>query len=152
KRVRGWKSQQAVVVFKIGALGMAVAITGVLIVQKFGGSEYGFDAWNQYAQRYANIEQAIKKEDPTQSGIVLVINPPGYHLASGRPAIAIPSGDESALNAAADDFEARFLIVEYDHPPALDPYFGNKDDRNGWVYLGTIDETNIYMRIATEDM
>ena len=37
----------------------------------------------------------------------MVANPPGFYLASGNPAIAVPDGDENTLLTVARRYQAR---------------------------------------------
>jgi hypothetical protein len=76
---------------------------------------------------------------------VIVRNPPGYFLASGRPSVSLPFGDESTILTVAKKFGATYLILEkggtfdsiqdlYDHPE------GNP----AFVYLGEVNEARLY--------
>jgi len=77
--------------------------------------------------------------------IVIVRNPPGYYVVSGRPAIVIPYGNDAVLLEVAERYNARYLILEkngvYDGIKALydtprqDPIFD---------YLGEVNGARLY--------
>jgi hypothetical protein len=64
-----------------------------------------------------------------QSGeAVLVNNAPGYWLASRRPAVVIPDGNEKMLLAVARQFDVRYIVLEISNPPELGNLY---QDRGG---------------------
>ena len=76
---------------------------------------------------------------------VIVRNPPGYYINSGRPAIMLPYGDESVILQAAERYGAGLLVLEsggtfesiqdlYDHP----------GDTHEFFYLGEVDDAKLY--------
>jgi len=99
---------------------------------------------------YPVIEQVLVDNGIQQSDIVIVRNAPGYYLATGRSAISIPYGGEEAILAAADQFEANYLVLEPE--AALNPIqdlFQNPEGRSTFIYLGEHDGARIY-RIEIE--
>jgi hypothetical protein len=77
----------------------------------------------------------------------MVRNPPGYYLMTGRPAIAIPYGDEAAMSAVASRYGAKYLVIEAAGAagPIEEVYKDQASPR--FPYLGDIDGTHIY-RVA----
>ena len=47
------------------------------------------------------LDNGIQPED-----VVIVRNPPGYFIASGRSAISLPFGDKSTILAVAEKYNA----------------------------------------------
>jgi len=94
---------------------------------------------------YASVEKMFLDNGFSPEVVVIVRNPPGYYISSGRPAIALPYGDESVILQVAERYGAGLLVLEssgtfesiqelYDHP-------GNND---AFIYLGEVDETKLY--------
>ena len=94
---------------------------------------------------YASMEKMFLENGFTPEVVVIVRNPPGYYLTSGRPAIALPYGDETVILQVAKKYGAGLLLLEgsgtfesiqelYDHP----------SDNGAFIYLGEVDETKLY--------
>ena len=77
--------------------------------------------------------------------VVIVRNPPGYFIGSGRSSVSLPFGDESTILAVAERYNARYLVIEeggtfegiqdlYDHP----------QDNLAFTYLGELDGARLY--------
>jgi len=100
---------------------------------------------------YASVEKMFLENGFSPDVIVIVRNPPGYYLTSGRPAIALPYGDESVILQVAKKYGAGLLVLEgsgtfesiqelYDHP----------GDNDAFMYMGEVDEAKLY-RINIEN-
>ena len=81
----------------------------------------------------------------------MVKNPPGYYAANQRAGIAIPYDGLQAVKAAAQKYGAHYLILEHDHPRALDPLYQQPDHYEGFRYLFTVEDT-ICFSILVEEM
>ncbi len=94
---------------------------------------------------YPIVEQMLIQNGMQPDDLVIVRNAPGYYLTTGRPAISIPYGGEEAIIAAAEQFEADYLILE--PAAALEPIqdlFQNPKGRSTFIYLGEHDGTRLY--------
>jgi hypothetical protein len=94
---------------------------------------------------YPVIEQVLVQNGIRDDDLVIVRNAPGYYLRTGRSAISIPYGGEEAIIAAADQFNAYYLILE--PAAAMEPLqdlFKNPEGRNIFIYLGEHDGTRLY--------
>ena len=60
--------------------------------------------WGEDEQIYPKIETMLQQNGIAPTDIVMVRNPPGYYLMTGRSAIVIPYGDENSLLDAARQF------------------------------------------------
>jgi hypothetical protein len=76
-----------------------------------------FDLWNQRLAHYVAIDRWLRARGET--GPVLVVDPPGFTLATGRPSIVVPSDGPHAVSAAADRFGARWLLLESNVPSLI---------------------------------
>jgi hypothetical protein len=76
---------------------------------------------------------------------VIVRNPPGYFIASGRPAVALPFGDEATLLAVAKKFGARYLVIEQDGTfAAIQDLYDEPQGNPAFIYIGEVDEAKLY--------
>jgi hypothetical protein len=94
---------------------------------------------------YPSVEKMFLDNGIKPDDLVIVRNPPGYFIASGRQSISLPFGDESTILSVARKYNARYLVIEkggtfesiqdlYDHPQS-NPSF---------VYLGEVNEAKLY--------
>ena len=94
---------------------------------------------------YPVIEQVFIQNGIRDDDVVIVRNAPGYYLATGRSAISIPYGGEEAIIAAAEQFNAYYLVLEPE--AATEPIkdlFQNPEGRSIFNYLGEYDGARIY--------
>jgi drug/metabolite transporter superfamily protein YnfA len=94
---------------------------------------------------YPIIEQVFIQNGIQDDDVVIVRNAPGYYLATGRSAISIPYGGEEAIIAAAEQFDAYYLVLEPE--AAIEPIkdlFHNPEGRSIFNYLGEYDGAHIY--------
>lgn len=142
-RLRGWRHDQASSVFRAGLIGLALMLTVVTASGRVVGSRFTDPAWNQSAETYTRLEMALQ-ELGARGETILVNNPPGYYITSRRSAIPIPDGDLETATGPATLYGAHYLLLEANHPTALNAAFLEPGDRDGWQYLGTYEDTRIY--------
>lgn len=102
-------------------------------------------AWSQQSRHYRNLDERLQDIGANVGDIVMVINPPGYANASGRPAIVIPDGDVNTLLQVTQRYQARYLLLEIHHPRGLDGLYQNPINHPGLQYLDTITTTHIFL-------
>jgi hypothetical protein len=61
---------------------------------------------------YPAVEDMFQDNGIRPDDVVIVRNPPGYYIASGRGAVSLPFGDESTILAVAEKFDANYLVLE----------------------------------------
>ncbi len=134
-RRRGWQPVRAYRVFAGGLAGLAFALSAFILWSRVIGAGSLPPAWGRSAAHYRRVEARLQAQGALPGERVLVNNPPGYVLASGRPALAIPCGDSRALLEVARRYDARYLILEPNYrggpldslyrspPPFLRPLF-----------------------------
>ncbi len=96
------------------------------------------------AENYAAIEAELVRLGAQPGDRVMVNNPPGYFLASGRGGVVVPYGDEQMARAAAKEYQVRYLVLGLSNPGQLVDLFTQPGDRQGLHYLTTIGITRIY--------
>jgi hypothetical protein len=143
-RRRGWKIEQGILVFGIGLVVMAFGLSVVAVQRRVIGPDFSNPAWSQSDLVYVDIEAALIEAGAEQGEAVLINNPPGFYLASGRPAVVIPDGSVDTLRQAAARYQVSYFVLEPNHPQPLEPLYQAPGDRPGLVYLTSIGGTQIY--------
>jgi hypothetical protein len=142
---RGWIIAQATRVFLGGIVGMAILFTGLILAGKLFNPVDGGRIWDVEQELYVKTNQIITDSNPTQNPIVIVANPPGFYLASGKWAIAIPDGDEKTTLSVAKRYQASFLILESNSFPAgLIDLYRNPNQFSNFKYEGEVDGARVY--------
>jgi hypothetical protein len=119
RAARGWRLSQARPIF----LGALILFAGLLSLGLLLSREPA-----PPVSLYAHVEEALAAQQLDSGERVMVNNPPGYYLASGRPAVVIPSGGLEAILAVSAQYQARYLVLEplqglpeiYDDPHGYD--------------------------------
>ena len=82
----------------------------------------------------------------TERSIVMVANSPGFFLASGNSAIAVPDGDVHTLLTVAKRYGANFVVLEKGSVPVgLDPVYENPFGWIGLDYLGDMEAARVFL-------
>jgi hypothetical protein len=147
-RFRRWHSDRAEVVYAAGLAGLALLVTLITTFSGLGGGEPVHRSWGKSEAAYARLEPYLKEAGAPPGSAVMVNNPPGYFSATGRPALVIPDGNESAALQVARRYQSAYLLLERDHPRGLGELYHAPGDRPGMDYLLTVDGVHIfYMQI-----
>ena len=148
ERKRGWNSSQARVILGVGLVGLAAFYSILVTWPKVIGNQVAEPAWNQSAEAYIQLESHLEALGISDEAIGMVNNPPGYFTATGRTAIVVPDGGVPDLLAAAQRYQASYLLVEENHPAGLGDLYSDPGDLPGLEYLGMFERTQIF-RIDT---
>jgi len=106
-RRRGWFTPQAFRVFRVALVGVAIMMTGFIFYLRILQP-----GWGEDEQIYPKVEAMLQQHGIEPADVVMVRNPPGYYLMTGRSAVVIPYGAEDSLLAVARRFHARFVAIE----------------------------------------
>ena len=137
-RRRNLFTPQAFTVFQSALVGLAVLMTAVILSIRV------LPGWGEGEQAYPKIETFLQTRGIAAGDVVMVRNPPGYYLMTGRPAIVVPLGDESIMTEVASRYGAKYLILE--EAGAVGPIktvYDNTTNQH-FSYLGAVDGTHIY--------
>jgi len=93
-------------VFRASLVGIAALMTGLILYLRV------VQGWGEGEHKYPAVEAFLRARGARPDEVVIVRNPPGYYLMTGRPAIVIAYGDESTLLALATRYRARYLALE----------------------------------------
>jgi hypothetical protein len=143
---RGWREKQALTVFSAGLVVIAVLLTAWIVQGQVIGPFNGEQAWGREAAAYTQIEEFLVEQGAPDEAAVIVANPPGYYLVSGRAAVAVPDGDAQTVLDVAHRYGGRYLILEQGSLPGglaklYDQPIGQPDFR----FLGEVEAARIYV-------
>jgi hypothetical protein len=108
-----------------------------------------FSAWfprlGQDDVIYPQVEEQLIDNGISPQDVVIVRNPPGYFIASGRQSISLPFGDETTILAVAEKFGARYLILEEDGTfDSIQDLYDHPENNPSFNYLGEVDGARLY--------
>jgi hypothetical protein len=143
-RKRGWNAAQAGTIFRPALVVLAALLTAVIVYGRVMGGGGG-TVWGQENVAYSQIKSMLVSQGMADEAVVIVANPPGFYLASGNPAIAVPDGDANTLLKVARRYGAKYAILEAGSTPAgLMPVYDHPTQQAGLQYLGNVDGTQLY--------
>jgi len=94
---------------------------------------------------YASVEKMFLDNGVSLEVPVIVRNPPGYYIISGRPAIAQPYGDESVILQVAERYGAGLLVLESSGTfESIQELYDDPTSNGNFEYLGEVDEAKLY--------
>ena len=119
---------------------LAIFMTGYLVNFRVIAS-----GWAKDDLIYPSVERLFLDNGISTGDVVIVRNPPGYFIASGRPAISLPFGDKSMIMSVAERYNARYLVIEKDGTfDAIQDLYDDPQASSSIVYLGEINEAKLY--------
>jgi hypothetical protein len=153
KRNRDWNAEQAGTILRMAMIGLAVLLTAVIVWNRVIGGNAGLaiqqssgQGWNQENATYSHIDKYLVLQGAAAGDTVMVANPPGFYLASGKPSIAVPDGNVKTVLAAARQYHALYLVLEAGSVPAdLLPAYENPKGQMDLTYLGEIEHARIFL-------
>jgi hypothetical protein len=143
-RRRGWNTVQALPVFRVALVCLAAMLSGVIIYTRVLGGGGG-QAWGQENAAYQRIHMFLVSKGAGADSVVMVVNPPGFYLASGSRAIAVPDADVALVVAAARQYGAAYLILERaGMPSGVLPVYESPQGQDCLIYLGEVEEARVF--------
>jgi hypothetical protein len=129
---------EAFTVFRGAFVGIAVLMTAVILTLRV------LPGWGEGEHTYPKIESFLTRTGADASAIVMVRNPPGYYMMTGRSAIAVPYSEAADLLAAARRYAASYLVIE--SAGAAGPIRAVYEDLDSatFEFLGELDGTRIF--------
>jgi hypothetical protein len=137
-RRRGLFTPHAPMIFQASLVGLAILLSAVIVAVRV------VPGWGEGEQDYPKIEALLDANGIRPGDVVMVRNPPGYYLMTGRAAIVIPYARRASILAAAARYHASYLVVEAAGAagPIKDVYGNLGDPQLG--YVGAVGETRIF--------
>ena len=119
---------------------LAIFMTGYLVNFRVIASGWAKDDFIYPSVEKMFLENGIQPED-----VVIVRNPPGYFIASGRSSISLPFGDESTIMAVAEKYDARYLVLEKGGTfDSIQDLYDDPQSNPSFVYIGEVNEAKLY--------
>ena len=130
ERKRGWQGDQALRIFGSAFVFIAFALTVFVTVRQVYHLEDYENIWGKTERSYKMLDTLLVQMGADGDDIVMVGNPPGYSLMTGRKSIVIPNGDTETLLEAAKEYGADYLILDENHPKMLNDLYLHPSSSN----------------------
>jgi len=143
-RVRGWQIVQARKVFSSALVGFTLLLTILIVGQRVIGWGENGQSWGDGFEYHRQLSAVLDELPISPEDTLMINNPPGFYLASGRPCIVIPDGDENTLLAAAERYGAEYVILEFNHPQGLNDLYENPEQFPALSLLWSDEYTYIF--------
>jgi hypothetical protein len=138
-RERGQLDDRAYAIFRGALVGVSVLMTVVVFAMRI------LPGWEREDGQYAQVETFLVEHGAKSDAIVIARNPPGYHIVSGRTAIAIPTNGIPSVLAVAAQYDAHYLILEPEGASGqLRELYDNPYHSPAFIYLGETDGNRVY--------
>jgi hypothetical protein len=147
RRVRHWEPAQALPIFRTGLLGFCALISLFAIGRRVVGPNFEKPIWNSSSLVYYQVERSLQMQGARTEQRVLVNNPPGYFLASGRQALVIPEGGLETALAVAERYRVDYLLLDQNHPTSLVDLYMHPGSQERFKKLAQVGEVQIYQII-----
>jgi hypothetical protein len=141
QRRRGWNPKSGRSVFGLGLIGLSVLFTALTTYPSVIGPDLTHPVWGRSESFYTRLEVELTALGANPNDVVMVNNPPGYTIATGRRSVVIPYSDRNELYQAARRYQAHYLLLETDQVTDL---YQNPGSVPGFEYLRTFEGTRIY--------
>jgi hypothetical protein len=140
-RRRSWVTDKnASYVFQGVLVFLTIVFTGYLVNIRVVAT-----GWAQDDVIYASVEKMFQDNGISPMDVVIVPNPPGYYVRTGRSAVCLPLGDESAVLSVAKEFNAMYLVLERsDTLGVLQGLYEDPHNNAAFVYLGETEGARLY--------
>lgn len=138
---RTWEISTAERFFSVGFVALAVLFSLLLFSQGVfwqTAEDPIAPLWNERSLFYreASLRLGVEDQDP----VVMIVDPPAWYYFIHRPAIVIPADDPPVLFEVARRYGAEYLILEVDHPSALDGLYRGEEHLPGLSLLDTLED------------
>jgi len=118
----------------------AILLTGFLVNIRVVES-----GWARDDVIYPSVEAKLQKNGISPRDVVIVPNPPGYYVRTGRSAVRLPTGDEATVLDVAEKFHAKYLVLEKsDALGELQDLYNESGGDPSFVYLGEVEGARLY--------
>jgi hypothetical protein len=124
RRRRAWKAPTARSVFGVAVVVLAIVLSVTIYRGRVIGGDIAHPTWDQADAVYDTIGQWLRDQDAADP-IVMVNNPPSFTYHTGLRSIVVPYGSVNDLLQAAQQFSARWLILDANRPEPLAALYSN---------------------------
>jgi hypothetical protein len=119
---------------------LAIFMTGYLVNFRVISS-----GWAKDDVIYPSVEKLLLEKGIQPQDVVIVRNPPGYFISSGRSSISLPFGDESTILSVAKKYGARYLVLEKGGTfKTIQDLYDEPQSNPSFIYIGEVDDAKLY--------
>ena len=141
---RSWTEEKANLVFG-SAFVLMIAISSLFIFRsRVIGEDFDNPLWQSSYQDAMDISASLTTLSVNPDDLIMINNPPGFYAASGRSAIVIPNGGLVELFAAGEAYQAKYLVLESNHPQGLSEIYAYPDQVTGLKLVGRVNDALIF--------
>jgi 4-amino-4-deoxy-L-arabinose transferase-like glycosyltransferase len=126
QRRRSWNARTAKKMFSAALVAYAVLLSFFVYRGRAVGPDWSDPIWNQSDRVYGTIGRWLHDRSELNP-IVMVNNPPGFTYQTGLLSIVVPYGDAADVLRAADQFGAKWLVLDANRPEPLAGLYANPD-------------------------
>ena len=113
---RDWKLKRAQIMFGSALIVFYFLLTIFIYQRDVIGSSIQTTLWDKEANEFVKIEKQIQLRTVDKDQVVMINDPVGYHLATDRWSIVIPSAKWNDLKVLLDKFDVRFIVLDQNLP------------------------------------
>lgn len=147
-RRRTWQVTSARRVFTLASIGLAIGLSWFVYRGRVIGADMNDPVWNKAGEVYGAIGRALIDRGEIDP-IVMVNNPPLFTYQTGLRSIVIPIGTVNALLRAADQFDARWLVIDLTQARRLDGFFAGEVTHPRLRRVADLGTTVVYVIVKT---
>jgi hypothetical protein len=139
---RAWNAPSAQKFFGAGFVALSFILSLFLYTQGVFGDVFGGAAtiplWNARDAEYAQMARELNARKVSASQPVMTVDPPSFRNDTGRRSIYLPTDSVEAIFQAAKQFDAHYLVLQYDHPRPLSDLYSMKTRIEGLVPVAQV--------------
>jgi len=143
QRKRNWQPERATPVFASLLVLVCVFMTGWFYIQKVVGTGEPSTRWGYSDDMYREIDEKLNNFNVSPQDLIMVNNPPGFYLATGRPSIVIPGGGADQAVAAAKKYGAKWMLLGSEQGN-LDDLYKNPKQNDALQYRGDVGDLRLF--------
>lgn len=141
-RTRGWRVAQAQRVFGAGLVGLALLFTAFTFIPHMSQKNNSGDV---------EVEAKLVEWGAKPNEVVMVNNPPGYYLASGRPAVVMPYGDLRTWSLVIEKYGVTFVVVDENAPEEVHDLLAQAVVSNVFQLMGQVGTYQVFQVLQGGD-
>jgi hypothetical protein len=148
---RGWIKKQAELVLGLGLTLFLAGMTLFIVQDRVIGRDISQPKWNQSYGEHLEIGKELNQLGIGVESLIMINNPPGLYIATDRPSVVIPNGGVDTLIRSAEELGAEMLILEANHPDALDYLYSEPQKENKLEYIQTVSYVHYFKFYKTKE-
>ncbi len=141
---RGWQLIRSAKMFVPAIIFLVLLFSTIVFWQKVIGGDPKNPIWEQEHMHYQQIETELLANGFPVEQEILIGNPPGYYVTTGRSAFVIPDGDVKTLENVAQRYKVDILAIDENHPWGLDSFYSQAISQGGFTYLFKVGKYQVY--------